>query len=191
MELVGGWSDAFSPRTVLWSVAVVKPGTYRCDFNVGITGLFHVGRHGQWSWASGFISSSECSSCPVFLFPTVWVRGRLLWHRKTFMSMHCLDFLFVAWPLSMTLLNCCSKLHFSADIVVHTHRFLFGLYIDFHLFVQLKPNHDFNLTCSHEHFLSDIYWEMCVCHLKRLNTSCPWLPLVNTDDAYILIFPAI
>lgn len=45
----------------------------------------------------------------------------------------------------------------SADMIMHTHRFLFGLYIDFHLFVQLKSNHDFNLTHSHEHIHSDIY----------------------------------
>lgn len=106
---VGGWVVRCL-QSQNWSVAVVKPGTSRCHLNVSITGLFHLGIRGQWLWASGFTSSSECSSSPVFLFLTVWVRGWLLWHRETFMFMHCLDFLSVVWPLSKTLLNCCSKI---------------------------------------------------------------------------------
>lgn len=81
--------------------------------------------------------------------------------------------------------------NFSADMIVHTRWFLLGLSSHFHLFVQLKSNRDSNPTRSYEHLHSDIYRKMCVCRLIKINSSCPWRPTFNTDDAYILIFPAI
>lgn len=156
---MGGWSDVFSPRTVHWS-AVVKPGTYRYYINVSITGLFHIGIHGQWLWASGFTSSSECSSSPVFLLLAVWVRGWLLWHRETFMFMHCLDFLSVVWPLSKTLLNCYSKLTKCRYDCVHTPVLIWPLYwLPFICPAQIKPWLQPNLftwTSSHWHLLRNL-----------------------------------
>lgn len=65
---------------------------------------------------------------------------------------------------------------------------LLGLYIDFHLFVQLNPNRKFNPKL--------FTWKSSPWHLmktlsKKINTGCLQLPLFNTDDADILIFPAI
>ena len=72
-------------------------------------------------------------------------------------------------------------------MIVRTHRFFLGLSIQVHLLFRLKSNHNFNLTRLHEHLHSDIYRDICVCCLKKINTSCPWLPLFNTDDACVLI----